>query len=60
MTTFLDLSVRQGNSLVIDNARIDVPPPPPPGGEPSRGLSRPTAAARQRYSNQFGNPGTSA
>lgn len=25
MTTFLDLSVRRGNSLVIDNARIDVP-----------------------------------
>lgn len=25
MTTFLDLSVRRGNSLVIDNAHIDVP-----------------------------------
>lgn len=25
MTTFLDLSVRRGNSLVIDNARIDIP-----------------------------------
>ncbi len=54
MTTFLDLSVRRGNSLVIDNARIDVP------SGTVTGLVAPNGSGRETLLDRFGNPGTSA